>query len=427
MHKTAYLFPLLTVGILVILFRNYDQWWFYLIMTAMSELILWLIMRRVSRTEEYLSGYALNIQHHEPWVEKIVRIETYTDSRGHIRTRQVVDYIHHPDVWLMSLNTGIEAYIQPDAYDYYRTQWGTPEQWINPPHANCVRGGGGQLYEWNGELDSAATHTYKGLYINYVVNSNSIFRKEHIRRNDVKEYGLIDYPDFDRRRLETDVILCSPKLPEWIDFSNHSQRAIHLVNAFAGNLHQIHIFVLVFDAAQGVITALKQQAYWKGGNKNEFVVCLGVDFNQPDSKNRYNEDSRLTVKWSKAFSWCDIPSLESATESYFIENKELDIPPFAEWLRGNINLWKRKEFKDFKYLGVRLSPGRKVLVAISTLLLCAFTAVTTCLIAIYNREEGFSKRDFSGSGYELLDKYILKDSSNTECTTKDLAPSPEDL
>ena len=408
MHRIAYLFPLLTIGLLVILFRNYDQWWMYLIMAVVSELVLWLIMRRVSRTKEYLSGYALNVQHHEPWVERVERLETYTDRRGNTRTRRVVDYRRHPDVWVMPLNTGIGTYISPEVYNHYRAKWRTPEHWINPPHYNCVSGGGGQLYEWNGVYEDAATHTYKGLYVNYIANSNSIFRKERLIKEDIKRYGLIDYPKIEKQYLEQEVVLRSPKLPEWVQFSPKSQRAFQLINAFAGNKHQIHIFVLVFDAAQGITTAFKQQAYWKGGNKNEFVVCLGVDFSQIDPQKSVSENPHPTIKWCKAFSWCDVPQLESATESYFIENKELNLLAYAKWLREHIGLWKRKEFKDFQYLGVRLSSGRKAIVAAVTTLFCAVIIVITCVVAVDNRRYNYgNKRDCSGYGYVLLDTYYF--------------------
>jgi hypothetical protein len=400
MHRLAYIFPIFTVGVLVVLFRNYDQWWVYLVLLALVELFLWLIIRRASRTKEYLSGYAVNIQHHEPWVERVVRTETYTDSKGNTRTRQVVEYHHHPDVWLMELNTGIEVYISSKTYHHYRRIWDMPEHWINPPHINCVSGGGGQLYEWNGVHEDAATHTYKGLYINYVTNSNSIFRLEKVTKKDVEEYGLIEYPKFDSSLLETDVILCSPNLPEEMAFSDTKQRYFHLINAFAGSKRQIHIFVLVFDAKQGIATALKQQAYWQGGNKNEFVVCLGIDCE--------SKSSQPTVEWCKAFSWCDAPRLESATESYFIEHKALDMRDFASWLAVNLDLWKRKEFSDFKYLGVQLSTGRKVLVSFVTVLFCAIIVVVTSAVADAYRQNDYSgtERDYSGYGYVLLDKII---------------------
>ena len=408
MHKTAYIFPVAIAGVLVLLFHNYDLWWMYLIMIAVCELILALIIHRASRTAEYLSGFALNVQHHEPWTERVKRTEYYTDSQGNSRSRTVVEYVHHPDAWFMPLNTGMCIPITRGVYDYYRTIWQTPEEWINPYHPNCVSGGGGQLHMWNGEYENAATHTYKGLYINYVANSNSIFRKERITKSDIEKYGLIDYPKFERRQLEIDAVLRSPKLPAWARASQKSQQAFQLLNAFAGARHQIHVFVLLFDYSQGITTALKQQAYWKGGNKNEFVVCLGVDVSHIEPEKIKNKVPPIAVKWCKAFSWCDMPRLESATESYFIENNELHLNNFAEWLRGHMGLWKRKEFKDFKYLGVQLSPKRKRMVAITTALFCIIMVVITCIVAVRARRNDYANQDkYSGIGYELLDRYIL--------------------
>ncbi|MBO7188821.1 MAG: hypothetical protein J6V31_04475, partial [Tidjanibacter sp.] len=88
---------------------------------------------------------------------------------------------------------------------------------------------------------------------------------------------------------------------------------------------------------------------------------------------------------------------------------ELHLLAFAEWLREHIVLWKRKEFKDFKYLGVQLSTGRKVIVAIVTLLFCIVITVITSAVAIDNRRYDYTNSgDYSGLGYELLDTYILE-------------------
>ncbi len=401
MHRIAYLFPLVTAVALLLLFRNYDQWWAYLLMVALSDLLLWLIIRRASRKREYLSGYAVNIQHHEAWTERVVIQEAYTDGNGKTRHRTVIRYHYHPDIWFMKLNTGVEVHVSESVYDRYRMIWGTERTEIYPYHPNCVGGGGGQLYEWNGVYADAGTSTYNGLYVNYVINSNSIFNTGEVTKEEINEFGLIDYPDIDD--TETDVVLCSDNISKRLQISEDIQREYQLFNAFSGENKQIHAFVLVFDAAGGITTALKQQAYWKGGNKNEFVVCLGVDVEEN------------SVRWCKAFSWCDIPRLESATESYFIEHKELDLLSYASWLTQNVSLWKRKEFKDFKYLGISLSPWRKVLVYFIALLLSAAMVVIACDIAITNRDEDISGiRDCSGYGYELLDKYFGDNSSDTE-------------
>ena len=148
MHKSAYILPVIATGTAYYLFQNKDYWWAYLLMLVISEAILYALIRRSSKKPEYLSGYAVNVQHHEAWTERIITTETYTDRQGRTQTRQSIRYVEHPEEWLMLLNTEEWQYISPAAYDSYRRVWGTQMQEIDPPHNNCVSGGGGQLAIW---------------------------------------------------------------------------------------------------------------------------------------------------------------------------------------------------------------------------------------------------------------------------------------
>lgn len=367
-------------------------------MATVSLLFLWLAMRRGTRTKEYLSAYALKVVHHEPWVERVTYQETYTDSKGNTHTRTKVRYIHHPDVWFMPMNTGVAPHISRVTYDSYRRLWGTPMNRIHPYHPNCVSGGGGQEYDWDGIYENAATHTYKGLYINYVKHSDSIFNERKPNKEDIEEYGLVDYPDFSGRGLETETVLVSPLLS--IRSTDSLNEPIWLFNAHHGAANQIHVFVILFDAAKGVESALKQRALWRGGNKNELTVCLGIEnvadgpgaADGPgfDESGSHGAGSRgLKVKWCEAFSWCDTPSLDVATESWFVENPDLDLEAYASWLRENVRLWRRKEFKDFAYLGKSLSPTAKWLVALLTIVLCVAAVLITIYAIIPNQPTSY--------------------------------------
>ena len=244
-------------------------------MVAVCELLLYLCINRAGKTKEYLSGFATNVQHHNPWVERQEYEETYTDSKGETKTRTEVRYVKHPDEWLLELNTGKVTIIDSGVYDYYVSLWGTPMQWIDPPHVNCVSGGGGQLYVWDRVYEHALTQTYKGLYKNYVLNSNSIFRAERVSAKSAEAFGLVDYPSFSLRFLEQDAIIVSPSLKMSVPAAD--QFKLQLFNAFYGAPSQIHVFVILFAAEKGIGTALKQRSWWKGGNKNEFTICLGLE------------------------------------------------------------------------------------------------------------------------------------------------------
>jgi hypothetical protein len=92
----------------------------------------------------------------------------------------------------------------------------------------------------------------------------------------------------------------------------------------------------------------KQKSYWQGGNKNEFILCLG-----------YNT-KKGTIDWCNPFSWCDKPELEVATKRYFREHPRMDLSKYPDWLEKHINLWHRKEFKDFDYIKNELTKGQSI-------------------------------------------------------------------
>ena len=192
------------------------------------------------------------------------------------------------------------------------------------------------------------TITEPHVYENKVQNSNSIFRFESIPDDEAQELGLHPYPAIN-------YLDQSPILGKSID--GYTEQLFRAFNAYYGGLNQIRVFVHLFDASQGIEIAEKQQAYWKGGNKNEFSVCLGLDGN--------------TVKWCYTFSWMDEPTLGVNTEDYFRHHPELDLRAYVRWLAENIDMWKRKEFADFRYLRVQLSPKQAALLLILCVSLCA--------------------------------------------------------
>ena len=87
----------------------------------------------------------------------------------------------------------------------------------------------------------------------------------------------------------------------------------------------------------------KQRSYWEGGNKNEFVVCIGVD-----NSGRF--------EWVDAFSWMSKPALEVEVEEFISRNEDVKLKKFADWLPSQVAAhWKRRDFQDFEYLQMELT------------------------------------------------------------------------
>ena len=208
--------------------------------------------------------------------------------------------------------------------------------------------GDAQDYYWPKTRNTIRTITTTHYYKNKVRKSNSIFKFEKITKKQAKELNLFEYPKIDN--LDQNTILTNS-----INVNQEEIETIKYINGYYGKLKQFRLFVLLFPSNVGIEQAFKQQAYWEGGNKNEFVVCLGYDKN----------DNKIT--WCNAFSWSDKPTLELATERFFRENNRFsDIDRYGDWLRGNLNLWERKQFHDFDYIGTELSVWQNVVLTIIT-------------------------------------------------------------
>lgn len=100
------------------------------------------------------------------------------------------------------------------------------------------------------------------------------------------------------------------------------------------------MWVLVFKN-KSRDAGLLQEAYWKGGNKNEFVVTIGID-----SLSR-------KVEWAHVFSWTENQRLKLDVRNFAEEQKKLDLPALAVFLETSLEQsFVRKRFRDFDYLAV---------------------------------------------------------------------------
>lgn len=351
-YYLSYAIPVLGLAVALFFGLEPDYWWAYLLIIAFAEGVIGLMFYLFSRAEEFLSGYVFQVVHMNAWTEKVVEKETQYDSKGNSYTKEKIKYVEHPDEWLWSLNTGREQRIPERLYREMCQRWRTEIYPFQTFHPNCVSGGGGQRCYWNGNELDTRTITYSHKYKNPVRYSHSLFRSNFVGDAQVRKLGLFDYPPiypFDDQKV---ILYDAVGVPRnYLKANQELQR----LNAFMGQEYEIHAFILLFQAEKGMETAQKQRDYWKGLNKNEFVVCLGI--------------SGQKVNWCESLSWMDIPTLSLKTRDYFISHEDLDLVAFVKWLRTQLNSWKRKEFKDFRYLGTNMSEGNGTLYWVISLVL----------------------------------------------------------
>ena len=357
-----YSLPFIIAVLLLIFFRNQVTWFEYIGLIVIS--ILFTLMFRgifVSINEsdtEYWGSYMTKIRHYDDWDEWVHktctrRVPAGRDSKGNTIYRTETydcsyrDY--HPERWTYTDNYGSEHYFcDKEEFDRAMAELGYPKMVFVDMHRHYyTKDGDAQDYYWDGTFENSRTLTTWHTYTNKVIASRSIFRFEDIDKEKAKELGLFEYPeiqDYDQKSLLG------------VRLDRLTMKKIKYLNGTFGSKYQFRMYILVFKDKPLVISE-QQKSYWQGGNKNEFVLCLG-----------YNTKTHK-IDWCNPFSWCDSPKLEVATKRYFREHPNLNLMGYCKWLEKNINLWKRKEFKDFDYIDVEMSDGQTTALFIIILLL----------------------------------------------------------
>lgn len=360
-QKLSFWFPIIAIPIAMMLGATPSKWWVYLLVAAIVDGFLYLLYSQTSLAKEYQSGYVVSVEWHYAWRERVVRTETKYDSKTNKSyTVKRVEYVDHPNEYYWILNTGRRDRISRNTYAGIVGQWRTFRFEIDVYHHNLVSGGGGEQYDWDGVEDQVTTMTYRVSYYNPLRYSHSVFSPRHISKQQASELGLFDRPELEQ---DHQVVLCQSELLAEAEVQE-ANRALQVFNALEGRPRQIHAYILLFPASKKLETTAFQRDYWEGLHKNEFVVCLGVQ----DSK----------VVWCNTLSWMDTPTLDVAVKDYFFHNADINLLDFIHWLRDNLDLWKRKEFHDFEYLGRNLSLRETILYWGATLLLTAL-CVAICV------------------------------------------------
>lgn len=373
MEIIIYSLPFIISIFLLIFFKKYIVWWEYICLVGVSILFTFLLksvfIASLEYDTEYLGGYITKITHYDEWDEWIHKICTRQvpcgrDSKGHtIYRTETYDCSYreyHPERWTYTDNYNREEYFYNKSYfDAAMKELGYPKMVFRDMHRHYYRiDGDAQDYFYDGTVQHIRPLVWSETYRNKILASHSIFKFEDIDDDDADSLGLFRYPDV---KDNDQAVILGFKAGKKV----HKQ--YKYINSVYGSKKQFRIYVLVFRDKPLEISE-KQKSYWQGGNKNEFVLCLG-----------YNT-KKGTIDWCNPFSWCDKPELEVATKRYFRDHPKMDLSEYPQWLENHLHLWKRKEFKDFDYIENELTKGQ----SIALLIIILFFDILVSILLIGN-------------------------------------------
>lgn len=353
MNFIIYIIPFFVAIILFLFFRRKVVWWEYVVLIIPSlffSLLIKLCMVSYNSSDtEYLGGYVTKIVYYEEWDEMVLRTKTRRvpcgrDSNGHTQYRTetytVWERDYHPERWVYVNNeNNFEHNISKKLYNKIKFRLNSPAVFKDMKRNYHRIDGDAYVTMYDGSIEHLYDITWSHKYKNKVQasQSNTIFKMLDIDKEMADSLGLYEYPEI------TDLAQ-NPILGR--NVSKEEVQIFRYINAMKGKKNQFRTYVLFFNYDEFDKSEL-QKSYWQNGNKNEFIVCLGM---KGDS-----------VVWTNSFSWCDMPKLEVKTRSYFIDNPKLDLVKYGTWLNNNIDEnWVRKEFEDFKYIDIELSTGQYI-------------------------------------------------------------------
>lgn len=352
----AYIIPILACLLLNFEFDYTGPWYTYLWTFVFGEATVgglhWFFYEQHTSSTEYLGSLVHEINHEEGWTELVEIKETKTDKNGNSYTITRIEERYHKEKYYFYTTRGSKIDTDYRFFSYVRGIWNVPRHSLSW-EGRHIKGGVrfGSRYqrsdlEWK-ELENPEKWvpiTEKHSYTNKIRASNSIFKFEKIDKKQASEMGLIDYPSIysnDAPCVLSNDILVPPTVDD----------QFRKFNARYAPDYQMRLYVLLFDATKGVGISELQRVYWQGGNKNEFVVCIGLN-------------SSDEVEWARAFSWADEQIKEVETAQWLMQHPDLDWAAFHDWLRFHLMDWKRKEFMDFDYISITL-PLWQILAIIS--------------------------------------------------------------
>lgn len=305
-----------------------------------------------TRDTEYWGGYVTSAEYYEDWNERVScrhpRPCSHRDKDGN--TKHMNDgYYHsydvdyHPEYWQLNTSVGETFSTTKSRFDQFVTQFGN-KKFVDLHRNYHTDDGDKYVATFMGEAEKLEPVTVERSYENRVQASQSVFNFKEI---DPKIYGLFDYPKISGL-TQPCVLGPGATFP--------AEKKLQYLNATLGAPHQVRLFILVFQN-QPIQAATEQEAYWKRGNKNELVTCVGVD-------------KDMAIQWAHVFSWTEVDEIKVEARNEIMGMKTLDLMKYIDWLGPAVqSKWVRKKFADFSYLTVEPSTTAVVWSFIGTLVI----------------------------------------------------------
>jgi len=346
----CFLIPLLAAIILVAFFRRNIVWW-ELTVPIISSVIFILIAKLICINSltydvEYLGGYVKEVRYFQDWNEYIHR--TCSRPCGKSTCFYDCSYVsYHPEYWTAETTLG-RFNISREEYNRLLRQFKV-DAVFKDLHRDYYTNDGDMYYgAWRGEDQTLESVVIPNGYENRPKACVNVYHFDKPDTSEIKQYGLYEYPAIYNLYKQRVILGYN---------DSYAEKKLEILNSRFGSTKQIHVFILVFKNKPRE-AAIMQENYWEGGNKNEFVICIGVDSNN-------------VIKWGYDFSWTDREDSKVDIRTHIEDQigNTLNLSEIIDFTNVEIKKnYERKNFHDFDYLTIEPTMKQTVWIFILTVL-----------------------------------------------------------
>jgi len=362
---------------LLIFYRKKLAWWEYLSLFGASAIII-LISKLIITTSmtsdtEYWSEPAYKVVYEGAWDEWIVDECSYdcfcnTDDDGNETCSTCWEDCSyrksHSAYWSIISKSGKSYSISESEYKRLVSKWGN-EQRVGS-HSGLKMHYDNGIYEsvCPDKDDMTECIVSSHSYTNKVQSSTVEYNFEEIGEGDVRKFNLYEYPNIYETYKQKHI------LGGGDETYDEAVQNMNNLNAKLGPKKQLKAFILIFKN-QSEQAGIKQEDYWKGGNKNEFVLTIGVDDNN-------------NVQWAHPFTWSENASIKSNIRSYVVRQGKLNLADISSYMNKELgNNFERKQFAEFDYITVQPSSRS---ITISMIILIIVT-IGLSVLFVFNQHD----------------------------------------
>jgi len=264
------------------------EFFIQIVVTIVSlSIIMFLIIKfgmNISQ-KEILNTTVDKFVYEEPWTEEYDCSEEVcsTDSSGNKSCHTVTKtcYTRHDSLFYIVDTDRDHINISRSAYKNAVKDFGSYEKKMNRYSQEFYSKQKGEGDIWYSIPDIVIPVAKYHRYLNYILGSEETIQKY----KGEKKYNVLPYPKIHNGRYGT------IEVNRVIGYSNFElEKQMDLLNADLGKIKQINAFLYVTDKPRDFKDSLV--IAWKGGNKNDSILILGVD-------------KKGNVIWSDSINWSD--------------------------------------------------------------------------------------------------------------------------